>query len=222
MNLLTGVTVRPSGEAAVVLEVGDEIHPTTHERVLALDEAIGHAPPAGVLELVPTYRSLLLHIDPVATTPDAVVAALRSMDAPTPPTSPGGTGEVHDVPVSFAADAAPDLPAVAAAVGRAPGEVVDLLTASPLRLYCYGFVPGFAYLGGLPPVLDVPRRTTPRAPVAPGSVLLAAGQAALCPRPMPTGWWVVGRTARTLFDPAATPPVPARPGDLLQLVAVAS
>lgn len=221
MSLLTGVTVRPSGEAAVVLEVGDRVDPALHERVLALDEAIASAPPTGVVELVPTYRSLLLHLDPAVTTPDEVLAALGSMEAP-PARDATAAGEPREVPVSFAGGDAPDLPTVARTVGLSPGEVVDLLTGSPLRLYCYGFAPGFAYLGGLPPVLAVPRRTTPRAPVPSGSVLLAAGQAALCPRPMPTGWWVVGRTAQTLFDPTAAPPVPDRPGDLLRLVAVAA
>lgn len=217
MTLLDGVTVRPSGEAAVVLELGDRIDPDLHDRVLALDEVLTASPPPGVVEVVPTYRSLLLRIDPLRTSPDDVVAALARRPAP------GLSDRVareHEVHVSFARDDAEDLDEVARRTGLTAAGVVAMLVGTPLRLYCYGFVPGFAYLGGLPPGLHLSRRETPRAPVAPGAVLLAAGQAALCPRSMPTGWWVVGRTDRRLFAPDGEPPVPFAAGDVLRLVAV--
>lgn len=214
--MLDGVTVRPSGEAAVVLELGDRIDPTLHDRVLALDRHLAADPPEGVVELVPTYRSLLLRVDPTVTTPDDVVAALRRR--PAPPVDAGSGGRVHEVAVSFAPEDAEDLEEVAEVAGVAPDDVVDALVGDPLRVYCYGFAPGFVYLGGVPAALDVPRRATPRDAVSPGAVLLAAGQAALCPRPMPTGWWVVGRTRIDLFDASATPPVPFAAGDHLQLV----
>ncbi len=217
MTLLDGVTVRPSGEAAVVLELGDRIDPVVHDRVLALDEALAAAPPAGVVEVVPTYRSLLLRIDPLRTSPDEVVAALAGRGAPG---AADRTPRAHDVAVSFDDADADDLDEVARRTGRSATAVVEALIGTPLRLFCYGFVPGFAYLGGVPTGLHLPRRQTPRAPVAPGSVLLAAGQAALCPRPMPTGWWVVGRTDAALFTPDAEPPVPFAVGDTLRLVPV--
>lgn len=216
MTLLDGVVVRPSGETAVVLEVGDRLDPVLHDRVRALDAAISADPPPGVLEVVPTYRSVLLRIDHTRTTPDAVVASLagRASRVPT-----RWTGVIHDVVVSFDRGDADDLDEVAAATDRAPDDVVRLLCDARLRVAFCGFVPGFVYLLGLPAGLDLPRRPTPRPPVQPGAVMLAAGQLALCPRAMPTGWYVVGRTDHVLFDPTAPSPVPFAAGDGLRLVA---
>lgn len=214
MSLLDGARVRPFGETAVVLEFGDRIDPDVHDRVLAVDDAVRGAALEGVEEAVPSYRSIVLRLDPLATTPDEVVAAIASL-APEP-TAARAPREV-EVAVDFGAGG--DLDAVAARVGLSAEEVVATLTGERLRVYLHGFAPGFAYLGGVPDALHVPRRATPRSPVPAGSVLLAAGQAALCPVSMPTGWWVVGHTDAALFDPDADPPVPFAPGDHVRLVA---
>ena len=214
MSVLDGAVVRPFGVAAVVLEYGDVIDPVVHDRVLAADRAVAAARITGVEEAVPSYRSLLLRLDPLRTTPDEVVTALGEL-APAP-----GTDEPTVLAVTVDFTAGEDLEEVAARTGLPGGAaVVDLLVADELRVYLHGFAPGFAYLGGIPSELHVPRRASPRPPVPAGSVLLAAGQVALCPVPMPTGWWVVGRTQATLFDPEADPPVPVLPGDRVRLLA---
>ena len=213
MSLLDGATVRPFGEAAVALEYGDAIDPVVHGRVLAADRAVRAAAVEGVEEVVPSYRSLLLRLDPLVTTPETVLAALGGLD----PSAEQVVGRRVEVAVDFSRGE--DLAAVAERTGLAgPEEVVALLTSVDLRVYLHGFAPGFAYLGGVPPALDLPRRSTPRPPVPAGSVLLAAGQAALCPTSMPTGWWVVGHTDMALFDATADPPVPVLPGDQVRLV----
>lgn len=214
MRLLEGATLRPSGLAGLVVEYGDTIEPAVHDRVLAADAAVRAAELPGLEEVVPSYRSLLLRIDPLVTTPDDVAAALGDV---APVDLDHATRQV-EVAVDFTAG--DDLEAVAEQTGLGDVDaVVELLTSVPLRVYLHGFAPGFAYLGGVPTALHVPRRATPRPPVAAGSVLLAAGQAALCPVAMPTGWWVVGHTDASLFDAAARPPVPFTPGDEVSLVA---
>lgn len=213
MSLLDGVTVQPFGETAVVLEFGDEIDPVLHDRVLAADRAVVEADVPGVEEVVPTYRSLLVRLDPGRTTPARVLEQLATLS----PVSSSRAGRHIDVPVDFARGE--DLSHVAQRTGLPdPSAVVELLTGVDLRVYLHGFAPGFAYLGGVPQQLHLPRRDTPRPPVPAGSVLLAAGQAALCPTSMPTGWWVVGHTGVALFDPDAEPPVPVQPGDQVRLV----
>ncbi len=214
MNVLDGATVRPFGVTGLVLEYGDGIDPAVHDRVLAADVAVRGAAIDGVEEVVPSYRSLLLRLDPVATDPEAVLGALRDLASPAAATRPARV----EVPVDF--DDGEDLEEVATRAGLDGAEaVVALLTSEVLRVYLHGFAPGFAYLGGVPAALHVPRRSTPRPPVPAGSVLLAADQAALCPVPMPTGWWVVGRTDLPLFDVTGEPPVPFAPGDEVVLVA---
>lgn len=214
MSLLEGATLRPSGLAGIVVEYGDTIDPSVHDRVLAADAAVRAAELPGLEEVVPSYRSLLLRFDPLVTTPDEVAAALGDV---APVDLDHATRQV-EVAVDFTGG--DDLEAVAEQTGLGDVDaVVDLLTSVQLRVYLHGFAPGFAYLGGVPPALHVPRRATPRPPVAAGSVLLAAGQAALCPVAMPTGWWVVGHTDAPLFDPEGRPPVPFSPGDEVRLVA---
>ncbi len=214
MSLLDGAVVRPFGVAGVVVEYGDRIDPAVHDRVLAADRAVAAAAVTGVEESVPSYRSLLVRLDPLVTTPEDVLAALGELE----PVEAGGTRARHEVRVDFAAGE--DLREVATRTGLAgPDDVVEALTGADLRVYLHGFAPGFTYLGGVPEAVHVPRRATPRPPVRPGAVLLAAGQAALCPVAMPTGWWVVGRTDVALFDATASPPVPFAPGDALRLVA---
>lgn len=213
MSLLGGARVRPFGDAAVVLEYGERIDPDVHQRVLEADAAVAAAQVPGVEELVPSYRSLLVRLDPLVTTPEEVVAHLRTLS----PRPVAGRQDVIEVVVDFGRGE--DLETVAERTAMSADTVVELLTGSELRVYLHGFAPGFAYLGGVPDDLHLPRRSTPRAPVPAGSVLLAAGQAALCPTPMPTGWWVVGRTEEVLFDPERDPPVPFRPGDHVRMVA---
>lgn len=212
MSVLDGATVRPFGETAVVVEYGEVIDPDLHRRVLAADRAVTAAALPGVEECVPSYRSLLLRLDPLVTTPDQVLAALADL---VPDPAPVGGRLVE---IGFDVAAGEDLPAVADRCAMSVDAVVAALTGVDLRVYLHGFAPGFAYLGGIPASLHVPRRDTPRPPVPPGSVLLAGGQAALCPTSMPTGWWVVGRTDDTLFDPTAEPPVPFGAGDRVRLV----
>lgn len=216
MSRAPGLVVRPSGEAAIVVECGEGIEVEVHQRVVALDAAVHAAEIDGVEETVPAYRSLLVRFDALRTTPEIVADAVLSLSV-----DPGSSDtRRHEVLVAFAGADAVDLEEVAARCGMSPQAVVAALTGTDLRVYMHGFAPGFAYLGGVPESLRLPRRATPREPVPAGSVLLAAGQAALCPAPMPTGWWVVGRTEHTLFDPTSDPPVPMRAGDTVRLRAV--
>jgi biotin-dependent carboxylase-like uncharacterized protein len=99
------------------------------------------------------------------------------------------------------------------AFGLAREEVVRLHSQAEWTVAFLGFAPGFAYLSGAPPELTVPRLTTPRVRVPAGSVAVAGGYGGIYPAASPGGWRLLGRTARRLFDLAATPPALLRPGD---------
>ena len=215
--LLDGAVRRPAGERAFVVEFGDVIDPAIQARALALADALDAAAPDGLIEAVPTYRSTLIEFDPARTDPAALLASLAK-DAAT-----GGLGEgaLWEVPVCLSGAAAEDLEEVAGVLDLSPEEVRERTLASPLRVGMYGFVPGFAYLRGLDPRLDVPRRAAPRAPIPPGAFIIAVGQAGIVPVSMPTGWYVIGRSAARMFDPARVDegrsPVPFGIGDRLRL-----
>jgi inhibitor of KinA len=123
---------------------------------------------------------------------------------------PGKTVSLH---ACFDPALAPDLEAVAQATGREPRDVVKALLEADLHAEVVGFMPGFAYLGGLPDWLAIPRRPSPRPSVPAGSVAIAGGQAAVYPSATPGGWNLLGQCPDLLFDPQKQPPVLIALGD---------
>ncbi|UOM35938.1 allophanate hydrolase subunit 1 [Acuticoccus sp. I52.16.1] len=210
MSWLEGATIRPSGEAAFVIEYGEAIDQAVGRRVAALFAALEAAAPEGFVEAVPTFRSLLVLFDPDVTTRDAILEALPEEGA-----GAGTTSAEWIVPACFEATCAEDLDEAARGLDMPPDTVRERLAASRYQVGMYGFAPGYAYLSGIDQTLTLPRRQKPRPPIPAGSIIIAAGMAVLASVSMPTGWYVVGRTALTLFDKDADPMVPFAVGDRL-------
>jgi inhibitor of KinA len=189
----------PAGESALVVEFGDTIDPKIHDRVLALDAAIQRADIEGVTETVPTYRSLMVHFDPRRLTTEALAEALAELDYA--PAQPRTRRQLWRIPACYDPPHGEDIAEVAALLDLPHERVIGLHLGARYRVYMYGFAPGFTFLGGLPEELKIPRRATPRAPVSPGSLLIAGGQALIAGCAMPTGWYAIGRTPVKMFDP---------------------
>ena len=186
-----------AGESALVVEFGERIDPAIHDQVLALDRAVAAAAIPGILETVPTYRSLMVHYDPERLAPPALIQRLG--DLPLAPEKARAAKRRWIVPACYAPALALDLTFIADSLGLSAEKVVALHTGAFYRIYMYGFAPGFAYLGGLPKALDISRRAEPRARVPANCLLIAGGQALVSTVPMPTGWHVVGRTPVRFF-----------------------
>lgn len=209
----------PSGDRALLVQLGDRIDPDVNARVLRLHAALQADPPAGVEEAVPGYASLLVFYDPLATRPAALAAQLRRRlehlpDVPQPRPA------LVELPVCYGGEFGPDLPEVARRTGLDPDEVVRRHAAPVYRVYCLGFLPGFAYLGGLDPRLAVPRRETPRLRVPAGAVGIGGRQTGVYPVASAGGWQLIGRTPARLYLPDRTPPSLLRPGDRVRFVPV--
>jgi 5-oxoprolinase (ATP-hydrolysing) subunit B len=209
----------PAGEAALLVELGDIIDPDLNEAVHRLGAAVNRAELDGVVETVPTYRSILVSFDPTRTTAPALAAAISALK-----TAAGETNATKRrrwfVPVCFGGAHGEDLAEVASRAGLTAEAVVNLHCAADYRVYMLGFSPGFAYLGGLPEALHQPRRENPRAVTPAGSFMQGGSQAALSPVAMPSGWHLIGRTPLCLFDPRRSQPFPLAPGDRVRLVAI--
>jgi KipI family sensor histidine kinase inhibitor len=174
----------------------------------------------GVEDVVVGYRSVTVVADPTVADMGALAEDLARLRVGRAGVGGGARsgGRVVEVPVAFDG---PDLDEVGARSGLTPAEVVRLLAATPFTVAFLGFLPGFAYLEGLPPALAaVPRRSTPRAAVGAGSVALGGGFAGIYPQASPGGWQVVGRTGMALFDPDRPPFALLRPGDVVRLCVV--
>ena len=209
-----GIRFLHAGETALVVEFGAAIDPKIHERVLGLDRALVDAPIEGILEVVPTYRSVMIHYDPTLIEPEALTAKVRALPALGPGTGPPARRWL--IPVCYGPSFALDLGSVAGSLGLAPERVVALHSKAIYRIYMYGFAPGFAYLGGLPEELTISRRASPRPRAEANSLLIAGGQALITTVPMPTGWHVLGRTPERFFSLGRDPVFLAAVGDEVQ------
>lgn len=202
------------GETALTVEFGTAIDEALMARVLALDAALTARPCPGVVEAVPTYRSLTVHYDPLRLDRAALVSYLLGLLSVEGPAA--DAGRLWRLPACYDPAFAEDLPHVAQATGLSPGRVIDLHAGATYRVVMYGFAPGWAYLAGLPPALTLPRRSSPRDRIPGGSLIVAGGQAIVAGLAMPSGWHIVGRTPERLFDPVRDPVFLLAPGDRLR------
>ncbi len=208
-----------AGDSALVVEFGDEIGEEVNRRVHALAYILEKNRPPGLGEAVPTYRSLLIHYDPLCLTWDqvrALVTDLLQKGEDLLPPKP----RVVEVPVVYGGEFGPDIEFVAEHNGLALEEVIGLHSGATYTVYMLGFTPGFAYLGGLPAALATPRLPTPRKLVPAGSVGIAGEQTGIYPLATPGGWRLIGRTPVKLFALDRDPPVLLRPGDRVRFVPI--
>ena len=194
----------PSGTTALLVELPDA--PDVLDDVLALHAALTDPLPAGVVDVVPAARTLLVVTDPTRTTLAAAAAAVR---AAVPRPAGARAGELVELPVRYDG---PDLGALAASLATTPAELVARHTAAEWTVAFCGFAPGFGYLTQPGAGWDVPRRPVPRTRVPAGSVALAGGFSGVYPRASPGGWQLVGRTDVAVFDVDREPAALLRPG----------
>jgi inhibitor of KinA len=209
---MTEPAFAPLGDRAIMITLGHEISEAMHRCVRAACARIDDARIPGGHECVPAYASVAVHYDPVgviASTPDrqpyeAVVELVRGALA----------GHLEgiarperrvEIPVCYGGDLGPDLDAVAARAGLAREDVVRLHAGAEYLVYMVGFVPGFAYLGGLQAEIATPRRAEPRTHVPAGSVGIGGSQTGVYPMVSPGGWNLIGRTPWRMFDPSREP-----------------
>ena len=210
--------LRCVGDSAILVEFGDAIDPAINGRVVALDRRLAQEPLPGIASVTPAYASVLVAFDPLVTEPRALLPVLEQWAAEASPLA--ATPRQFEIPVCYDPPYAPDLETVAKASGISPEAVIAAHLGSTLRVYMYGFAPGYAYLGGLAPEIRLPRRTTPVRDVAAGSVIIAGQQCIVTTFIMATGWWIIGRSSARLFLPEQEEPVLFGVGDEVRFVRV--
>jgi inhibitor of KinA len=209
----------PCGDRALSVELGDEISREVTARVLALEYLIQQKAITGVIETVPSFRSLLVYYDPLAISYDEVVRTLRELASSARPEvlPPSRTVEL---PCCYEGELGFDLDAVAARLGLTSPELVRLHSGALYYVDFVGFTPGLPYLSGMPERLFIPRLERPRVKTPPGSVSIGGMQCCIYSVESPGGFWVLGRTPVPLYDPAATDPILLRAGDHLRFRAI--
>ena len=204
-----------AGENALMLYLGQETSPAVAARVQAAAAAIENALGDQLVDMVPSYASILILYDPLATDHLAVSHRVRQALAQVQEAD-SALGRQVVLPVYYALEAGADLEALAQRAGLSPEQVIELHAGTEYRVYAIGFAPGFAYLGQVDERIAAPRLATPRLKVPRGAVAIADRQTAVYPAVSPGGWNLIGRCPTRMFDPSATPCMPVSVGDRVQ------
>jgi KipI family sensor histidine kinase inhibitor len=206
---------RMAGDRGLLVEFGGSIDPEINQKVRAMSLALEQAMPDGVMEVIPTYRSLLIVYDPEKTRPvhlekvlERTERRLDEIQIPPP--------KIVEIPVCYGGEFGPDIEHVAETHGLTVEDVIRIHSEPDYRIYMVGFTPGFPFLGGLSEKLHTPRLESPRTKVPRGSVGIANNQTGVYPIASPGGWQLIGRTPLKLFAPERENPILYQAGDLLR------
>ena len=202
-----------------MLYLGERASDASLALVQAALERITTALGEDLIDLVPSYASILILYNPLRSTHTNIVRRVREAlhDLPAQATAVGRTVVL---PVYYAPEAGADLEALAARAGLSVPEVIELHTGTEYRVYAIGFAPGFAYLGEVDERIATPRLATPRARVPRGSVAIAERQTAVYPAESPGGWNLIGRCPVSMFNPQSQPCMPVAVGDSVRFSAI--
>jgi inhibitor of KinA len=215
-SLLEQALYAPLGDAAITIVLGNGISRELSRRVRTVADALGSAAIDGLVEVVPAYASLAVFYDARRVAYSALLAEVRDVverQSAQIRELPTDNARTIRIPVRYDGE---DLRDVAEKTGHTTEEVVAIHAARDYHVYVIGFVPGFAYLGELDPTLVLPRRSTPRKRVRPGSVAIAEAQTAVYPFATPGGWHLIGTTDVRMFDASANEPSLLRVGDTVK------
>ncbi|AUJ23235.1 5-oxoprolinase subunit PxpB [Virgibacillus dokdonensis] len=230
--VLNKVKVWPFNESALIVQLGADLNPIVHQRVLQFVTLLEETPFVGFIECVPAYLNVTVYYDPYK--------VYESQPSHVTPISPfeivrtyiNGllhklnddrkrfTGQKVVIPVLYGSDYGPDLEYVANYHNLSMEDVIRIHTEKEYLVYMLGFAPGFPFIGGMSKQIATPRKSTPRLTIAPGSVGIAGAQTGVYPLETPGGWQIIGCTPIDLFLPNQVPPSLLKAGDTIQFVSI--
>jgi KipI family sensor histidine kinase inhibitor len=208
----------PSGDSAITVEFSRTIDDAANQRVLALDRTLSREPVTGVTETVPTYRSLLVHYDPLQIDFDTLGGKLTTLaQLPVPPSTKTRRWRI---PVVYGGEYGIDLEDVAKTLKTTPDDIVARHIAGDYRVAMIGFTPGWSYLSGLDDSLQMPRRQNPRLLTPAGTISIGGVQTGVQCLAGPSGWHLLGQTAVRTYQLHRDPIFLLEPGDQITFSAV--
>ncbi|MFK2825537.1 5-oxoprolinase subunit PxpB [Bacillus sp. B190/17] len=230
-HCFTQANIKPLGDSALIVQLGEGISPAIHQKVQALSSLLNMNPFDGFVESVPAFNNITIHYNPVVVmnnlvnhqspiTSFQVVCShvnelIQQMDE-----SKSVEARLVEIPVLYGGEYGPDLDYVASYHKISAEEVIRIHTQSECLVYMLGFAPGFPFMGGMDERIATPRRETPRLAIAPGSVGIAGKQTGVYPLETPGGWQIIGRTPLELFRPDLSPPTLLQAGDKIKFVQI--
>jgi len=201
-----------SGDSALVIEFGNEISVDINKKIRKMMDDIKKENIDGIVELVPTYCSLLINYDVLKIDYNTLVEKLKTFLNNDLETAEGEEVTLVEIPTLYNDEVGPDLSYVAEHNKLSKEEVIKIHTGT--------FMPGFTYLGGMSEKIATPRLESPRLQIYPGSVGIAGKQTGMYPSMSPGGWRIIGRTPLKLYNPDSDTPVYISSGDYVRYVSI--
>ena len=209
-----------SGDSALVIEFGNEISVDINKKIRNMMDDIKKENIEGIVELVPTYCSLLINYDVLKIDYNTLVEKLKTFLNNDLETAEGEEVTLIEIPTLYNDEVGPDLSYVAEHNKLSKEEVIKIHTGTDYLVYMLGFMPGFTYLGGMSEKIATPRLESPRLQIYPGSVGIAGKQTGMYPSMSPGGWRIIGRTPLKLYNPDSDTPVYISSGDYVRYVSI--
>ena len=213
--MTSNIEYKCAGDHAIVAEFGNVISKELNEKVRGLSHLLEDEGIRGIVETVPTYRSLMIYYDPLIISQKKLIMELQKKEAKLktlklPPSM------VIELPTLYGGEYGPDLEDVSKHAGLKASEVIEIHSAREYLIYMLGFTPGFPYLGGMDPRIAAPRLKNPRKKIRKGSVGIADTQTGIYSLDSPGGWKLIGWTPILLFDPCEKHPFLLKAGDYIK------
>lgn len=208
-----------AGDKAVVMEFGNEISKDINAKIRNVVKSVEEAKVDGIVELLPTYRSLMIMYDPLKIEYSELISTLDSMSSKQVDNEEEKI-KIVEFPTVYGGEYGPDINFVAEHNNITVDEVIKIHTGTDYLVYMMGFTPGFTYLGGMSDKIVTPRLASPRTKIPAGSVGIAGAQTGMYPSETPGGWQLIGRTPLKLYDSDKEPPVMLSAGDYVRYVSV--
>jgi len=211
----------PAGDSAWLIELPDRLDAAVNARAIDIASRIQAARLPAVTDVVIGYRTVMVYVQALAQTTAPVIPTLEHILAEDRQQQLTDVGVSTTVPVCYGGEFGPDLALVARFAGAVPDEVARRHASREYRVFMVGFVPGFAYMAEVDPLIAAPRRATPRLRVPAGSVAIASGQTGIYPDATPGGWNIIGRTPVRPYNPDRAEPFLFRAGDRVRFRPIA-
>ena len=193
-------TISPVGDSAILISFGDVICPTINRKIQHVIETIHDMKDPAIYELIPAYTSLMIQYDALAYSYTELKSKLEPVLSINIDISEEDRVTVVEIPTLYGGDYGPDLSSVASYHNMSEHDVIKIHSGTDYLVYMLGFIPGFAYLGGMNPCIATPRLQAPRQSIPAGSVGIAGEQTGIYPSQSPGGWQIIGRTPVVMYD----------------------